>query len=61
MLLKETLQDQIKSEFKNNGFEILKEKKYIFQKMRLKNFIKFMSLNHFIMIYVLIYHLDLLL
>ena len=55
------LQDQIKNEFKNNGFEILKEKKFIFLKKKLKNFIKFMSLNHFIMIYVLIYLLDLLL
>ena len=52
------LQDQIKNEFKNNGFEILKEKKFIFQKTRLKSFIKFMSLNHFIMICVLTYLLD---
>ena len=46
------LQDQIKNEFKNNGFEILKEKKFIFLKMRLKSFIKFMSLNRFITNYV---------
>ena len=52
------LQDQIKNEFKHNGFEILKEKKFIFPKKKLKSFIKFMSLNHFIMIYVLTYLLD---
>ena len=52
------LQDQIKNEFKNNGFEILKEKKFIYLKKKLKSFIKFMSLNHFIMICVLTYHLD---
>ena len=52
------LQEQIKNEFKNNGFEILKEKKFIYLKKKLKSFIKFMSLNHFIMIYVHIYHLD---
>ena len=49
------LQDQIKNEFKNNGFEILNEKKFIFLKKKLKSSIKFMSLNHFIMIYVLTY------
>ena len=37
------LQDQIKNEFKNTGFEILKEKKFTFQKKKLKNFIKSMS------------------
>ena len=26
------LQEQIKNEFRNNGFEILKEKNYIFQR-----------------------------
>ena len=52
------LQDQIKNEFKNHGFQILEEKKFIFLKKKLKSFIKFMSLNHFIMIYVLTYLLD---
>ena len=52
------LQDQIKNEFKNNGFEIVKEKKYIFLKRKLKNFTKFMSQNRFTMIYALIYRLD---
>ena len=48
------LQDQIKQEFINKGFEIIKEKKSIYLKRKLKNFIKYMSPNHFIMIYVII-------
>ena len=52
------LQEQIKAEFKNKGFEILEEKKFISLKRRPKNFTKFTNPNHFIMIYVIIYHLD---
>ena len=52
------LQDQIKNEFKKNGFEILKKKKYILQRKKQRNFIRYMSLNHFIVIYVHIYPLD---
>ena len=48
------LQDQIKQEFTNKGFEIIKEKKFIYLKRKLKDFIKFMSPNHFITIYALI-------
>ena len=39
------LQDEIKQEFINKGFEIKKEKKIIFQNKRLNNFIKFMKQN----------------
>ena len=49
------LQDQIKQEFTNKGFEIIKEKKFIYLKRKLKDFIKYMSPNHFITIYALIY------
>ena len=52
------LQDQIKEEFINKGFEIIKEKKFIYLKRKQKDFIKFTRLNHFIMIYVPIYHQD---
>ena len=52
------LQDQIKNEFRNNGFEILKEKKIHISKEEAEKFIKYMNLNHFIMIYVLTYLLD---
>ena len=45
------LQDQIKQEFTNKGFEIIKEKKFIYLKRKLKDFIKYMSPNHFITIY----------
>ena len=48
------LQDQIKQEFTNKGFEIIKEKKYIYLKRRPKSFIKYMSPNRFITIYAII-------
>ena len=40
------LQDQIKNEFKNNGFKIFKRKKNSYFKERLKSFMKFMESNH---------------
>ena len=49
------LQDQIKQEFTNKGFKIIKEKKFIFLKRKLKDFIKSMNLSHFIMIFARIY------
>ena len=52
------LQDEIKQEFINKGFDIKKEKKYIFPNRKPSNFTKFTRLNHFIMIYALIYPLD---
>ena len=39
------LQDEIKLEFRNKGFEIKKEKKFTFLNKRLNNFIKFMKQN----------------
>ena len=52
------LEHEIKEMFKNKGFLILKEKKFKLKKMKPKNFIKFMKQNHFIMIYVHIFHQD---
>ena len=49
------LENEIKEMFKNNGFSILKEKKFKLKNLRLKIFIKFMKQSHFIMIYVNIY------
>ena len=37
------LQDQIKNEFKNKGFEVIKEKKIHISKEEAENLIKFMS------------------
>ena len=51
------LENEIKEMFKSNGFTILKEKKFKLKNQKLKNFTKFMKQSHFIMIYVLIYHL----
>ena len=45
------LQNQIKQDFINKGFEIIKEKKSIYLKRKLKSFIKYMNPNHFITIY----------
>ena len=39
------LQDEIKQEFINKGFEIKKEKKFTFLNKRLNNFIKCMKQN----------------
>ena len=50
------LQDEIKKNFVENGFNIKSEKKYRLQNQRLKNFIKFINPNHFMESYVLIYH-----
>ena len=50
------LDNEIKEIFKTNGFTILKEKKYKLINQKLRSFIKFMKQNHFIMIYVPIYH-----
>ena len=50
------LQDQIKQEFTNKGFEIIKEKKFIYLKRKQKDSIKYMKQNHFITIYVIICH-----
>ena len=49
------LDNEIKQEFKNNNFNIIKEKKIKLENMRLKNFIKFTNQSHFIMTYVHIY------
>ena len=46
------LENEIKEMFKNNGFSILKEKKFKLKNLKLKIFIKFMKQSHFIMIYV---------
>ena len=51
-----SLDKEIKNIFLANGFKIVKEKKYNLKNQMLKNFIKFMKQNHFIMIYVIIYH-----
>ena len=50
------IENEIKEMFKSNGFTILKEKKSKLKNQKLKSFIKFMKPNHFIMIYVPIYH-----
>ena len=55
------LENEIKEIFLKNGFKILKEKKFKLINQKLKNFIKSMKLSLFIMIYVVIYHQDLLL
>ena len=50
------LENEIKNMFKNKGFKILKKKKFKLKNLKLKNFIRFMKQNLFIMIYVIIYH-----
>ena len=51
------LSEEIKEQFKKENFKILKEKKKLnLKKMKQKNFIKFINLNLFIMIYVHTYH-----
>jgi len=50
------LDNEIKEMFKNKGFSIVKEKKIQIEKLRLKNFIRFMKLSLFIMIFALIFH-----
>ena len=52
------LENEIKEIFKNKGFKIIKEKKFKLKNQRLKNFIKFMKLSHFLTIYVSIYLQD---
>ena len=49
------LEGEIKEMFKNNGFLIVKEKKFKLKKQRLKSFIKFTKQSHFIVIYVTIF------
>ena len=49
-----------KNIFIKNNLILKKVKKFILQKMKLQNFIKFINQNLFIMIYVLIFLLDLL-
>ena len=50
------LDNEIKQLFIKNGFNIFKEKKSRLKNQKLKNFIKFTRQNHFIMIYVHIFH-----
>ena len=52
------LDNEIKEMFRNNGSSIIKEKKFRLKNQRLRNFIRFMKQNHFIMTFVHIYHLD---
>ena len=53
------LENEIKEMFKNKGFNIVKEKKkFKLKKLKQRNFTKFMKLNLFIMIFVLICHQD---
>ena len=52
------LDNEIKEMFRNNGFSIIKEKKFKLKNQRLRNFTRFMKQNHFIMTFVHIYHLD---
>ena len=52
------LENEIKEIFKSKDFIILKEKKFKLKNQRRKNFTKFMKQNHFIMIYVHIFHPD---
>ena len=54
------LENEIKEMFKIKVLNF-KRKKFKLKNQKLKNFIKFMKLSHFIMIYVNIYLLDLLL
>ena len=51
--------EKIKDIFTENGLQIKESKKFMSQKMKLQNFIKFTNQNHFIMICVNIFHLDL--
>ena len=51
------LDNEIKEMFKNKGFSIVNEKKYSWKNLKQKNFIKFMKLNHSIMIFVHTFHL----
>ena len=53
------LQDEIKKNFIDNGFNIKDQKKYKFQNQKLKNFIKYIHQNLFMESFALIYHLDL--
>ena len=49
------LVEEIKNIFIKNKFKIKETKKFILQKMKHLSFIKYISQNHFIMIYVLIF------
>ena len=51
------LDKEIKEMFKNNGFQILKEKKIQLEKSEAENFIRSMKQNHSIMIFVLTFRL----
>ena len=53
------LDNKIKEMFKKKILKLLKRKKYRLKKQKLRNFIKSMKQNLFIMICVLIYLLDL--
>jgi len=50
------LENKIKSFFKEKNLKILKTKKYILPKKKQQSFIKNIKQNHFIKIYVIIYH-----
>ena len=52
------LSEKIKKIFLKNNLSILKQKNFIFQKMKLQSFIKFINLNHFMINYVITYHQD---
>ena len=51
------LSQEIKEIFFKNNLKIKNSKKSILPKMKLRNFIKFINLNLFIMIYAIIYRL----
>ena len=51
------LENEIKAMFQNDGFSILKEKKFKLKNQRQKIFIKYIKQNRFIMIFVAILHL----
>ena len=53
------LENEIKQMFKDKGFQVVKEKKFKLRNLKLRVFIKYMKLNHFIMIYVPIFLQDL--
>ena len=55
--IERNLENEIKQIFKNNGFKILKEKKFKLKNLRQKIFTKFTKPNLFTMISVPIYPL----
>ena len=56
--MERNLEEKIKNIFIKNNFEIIKEKKVKLEK-RMLNYFKFMKLNRFTTIFVIICHLDL--